>query len=397
MNQQFRQSNGVAVPNQIPPPFDPNDREFIGNLQRQLSYLQQFQAVSAAVAPRLQPQIPVPPSNNANVAVPIPELENNGVVASQLDSVRLVALNVQYLFNPYASRTILALTIIFLSSLVIAGVTLLITNWKPSPDCSLQWWLLVQTCRLFLTTVFTYWLALPTVQLNSALKTQLSSIELFIYRVGMVWLLVGMFMLRENECLTAQFSVLQSSCMIFFIASVIALIAPCSLLIMLFIFLPCMRYFAACTTFLVRIVSGESDPAILLRIVGIAESLSNADGNSILSIARRANSDAAQQQRTQLAQQLVARTTRVKALPLVLYSAGNGHMDQSTSCIICSEEFVGTDEIRVLPCEHHFHARCVDQWLINCQTTCPCCRFDVMTDLNPSSASHSIAEIAMSQ
>ncbi|KAF2761137.1 hypothetical protein EJ05DRAFT_497695 [Pseudovirgaria hyperparasitica] len=46
-------------------------------------------------------------------------------------------------------------------------------------------------------------------------------------------------------------------------------------------------------------------------------------------------------------------------------------------CAICAEEFERGQDVRVLPCDHKFHAGCVDQWLLNVSGTCPLCRIDL--------------------
>lgn len=42
-------------------------------------------------------------------------------------------------------------------------------------------------------------------------------------------------------------------------------------------------------------------------------------------------------------------------------------------CAICLSEYSTGDEIRYLPCAHHFHSECVDQWLVN-NKSCARCR-----------------------
>ena len=47
------------------------------------------------------------------------------------------------------------------------------------------------------------------------------------------------------------------------------------------------------------------------------------------------------------------------------------------SCSICQEPFNG--EAAQLPCRHHFHEACVQQWLVK-QRTCPLCRHQLPID-----------------
>lgn len=45
------------------------------------------------------------------------------------------------------------------------------------------------------------------------------------------------------------------------------------------------------------------------------------------------------------------------------------------SCVVCMCDFEQRQLLRVLPCSHEFHARCVDKWL-KTNRTCPICRSD---------------------
>lgn len=39
------------------------------------------------------------------------------------------------------------------------------------------------------------------------------------------------------------------------------------------------------------------------------------------------------------------------------------HEGDQTSCVICMCDFEMRQVLRVLPCSHEFHAKCVDKWL----------------------------------
>lgn len=48
-------------------------------------------------------------------------------------------------------------------------------------------------------------------------------------------------------------------------------------------------------------------------------------------------------------------------------------------CVICLDEFVGGDQVRVLPCQHGnhaFHASCIGKWLSERSSVCPLCKED---------------------
>lgn len=42
-------------------------------------------------------------------------------------------------------------------------------------------------------------------------------------------------------------------------------------------------------------------------------------------------------------------------------------------CVICQCDFEKREMVRMLPCSHHFHLKCVDKWLRG-NRTCPICR-----------------------
>lgn len=39
------------------------------------------------------------------------------------------------------------------------------------------------------------------------------------------------------------------------------------------------------------------------------------------------------------------------------------HQGDQTSCVVCMCDFEARQMLRVLPCSHEFHAKCVDKWL----------------------------------
>ncbi|KAG0028499.1 hypothetical protein BGZ81_004670 [Podila clonocystis] len=54
-------------------------------------------------------------------------------------------------------------------------------------------------------------------------------------------------------------------------------------------------------------------------------------------------------------------------------------------CSICLGEYEPDDRIRILPCDHEYHAECVDIWLTHKSTHCPLCKHDLLNDIQPSS------------
>lgn len=46
-------------------------------------------------------------------------------------------------------------------------------------------------------------------------------------------------------------------------------------------------------------------------------------------------------------------------------------------CSICLEPFRKDDLVKVTPCNHSFHSKCIDPWLTKHSTLCPVCRLCV--------------------
>uniref|UniRef100_A0A7S0F3Y2 RING-type domain-containing protein n=2 Tax=Hanusia phi TaxID=3032 RepID=A0A7S0F3Y2_9CRYP len=62
----------------------------------------------------------------------------------------------------------------------------------------------------------------------------------------------------------------------------------------------------------------------------------------------------------------------VDAFPTQKWRAGDS--GSKLECYICLEEYEEGDVLRRLPCNHQFHSKCIDRWLLEVHRTCPCCR-----------------------
>ncbi|XP_059626378.1 RING-H2 finger protein ATL74-like [Cornus florida] len=62
----------------------------------------------------------------------------------------------------------------------------------------------------------------------------------------------------------------------------------------------------------------------------------------------------------------------VGQIPVVVYNSGVNIA--ATDCPICLGEFGEGEKVRVLPkCNHSFHVKCIDTWLVS-HSSCPTCR-----------------------
>ncbi|KAL5546231.1 hypothetical protein UlMin_005918 [Ulmus minor] len=75
----------------------------------------------------------------------------------------------------------------------------------------------------------------------------------------------------------------------------------------------------------------------------------------------------------------------VDALPCITFSSANcSNCHAGGTCAICLEDYKDGEILRVLPCQHDFHSRCVDAWLTKWGTFCPVCKHDMRTKLGNS-------------
>ncbi|XP_031754584.1 RING-H2 finger protein ATL72-like [Xenopus tropicalis] len=66
--------------------------------------------------------------------------------------------------------------------------------------------------------------------------------------------------------------------------------------------------------------------------------------------------------------QILRLKQKIASLPLRVV----GEEDEDF-CIICLSDYKSGEEAYSLPCNHHFHARCLTEWLIE-RPVCPLCR-----------------------
>ncbi|CAG8638417.1 27911_t:CDS:2, partial [Gigaspora margarita] len=64
-------------------------------------------------------------------------------------------------------------------------------------------------------------------------------------------------------------------------------------------------------------------------------------------------------------------------LPTKIFYRSKRQENEPQECVICLEDFVDEDELRIIPCFHEFHIKCIDSWLTTRHRFCPICKRDV--------------------
>ncbi|XP_017966435.1 E3 ubiquitin-protein ligase RNF13 [Drosophila navojoa] len=78
-----------------------------------------------------------------------------------------------------------------------------------------------------------------------------------------------------------------------------------------------------------------------------------------------------QEQRRLRRNRLPKRT--LNKIPVLRYAKNDASIKYET-CVICLEDFVEDDKLRVLPCSHPYHTHCIDPWLTQNRRVCPICK-----------------------
>lgn len=74
-------------------------------------------------------------------------------------------------------------------------------------------------------------------------------------------------------------------------------------------------------------------------------------------------------ERRRVARKRLSRS-HLKKLPTKKYRKG----DQPETCAVCLDDFIEGEKLRILPCKHAYHCKCIDPWLTKNRKVCPICK-----------------------
>ncbi|XP_067668769.1 E3 ubiquitin-protein ligase RNF13-like isoform X2 [Haliotis asinina] len=78
----------------------------------------------------------------------------------------------------------------------------------------------------------------------------------------------------------------------------------------------------------------------------------------------------------------------LKKIPIKKFKKG----DYYDVCAICLDDYEEGEKMRVLPCSHAYHVKCIDPWLLKNKKTCPVCKRRVIPGQDAESESESDEE-----
>ncbi|CAI5709003.1 hypothetical protein KXD40_004812 [Peronospora effusa] len=264
---------------------------------------------------------------------------NGPTAPDEAHAVRLNVLNssVQEAREARNSRLIIgAISLVNLPQIIAAAV-ILASSWQNETLCfRIQVWVLLHTIHLTLTLLLEwalYYLNLArsnnAIRLREKYMTILSQVKYGLDLAGLFWFLVGNMWVISDSARCNDGSAMYQLALWMIIISYAKIFLPCLLLLAL---LPILCFCLPCV---IRLLSRLQDP---MRGKGATQEVET------------------------LIDQLETKTYTSNMFP-----------PEDACCCICLNTYEASQSLRVLPCAHHFHKECVDEWLL-VNSTCPTCR-----------------------
>lgn len=80
-------------------------------------------------------------------------------------------------------------------------------------------------------------------------------------------------------------------------------------------------------------------------------------------------------------------------IPVVVFNS-ELHIIPATDCPICLGEFIEGEDVRIFPrCNHGFHVKCIDRWLV-LHSSCPTCRQPLIEHSTNANTEHVSVQIS---
>ena len=65
------------------------------------------------------------------------------------------------------------------------------------------------------------------------------------------------------------------------------------------------------------------------------------------------------------------------------------------SCAVCTDKYSEKELTRTLPCNHSYHATCIDDWILKRSSICPICKFNLHKFVTEKNKENNITQISI--